>query len=226
MIGVFDSGVGGFASAMILRGVLHSEDIVYLADRKNAPYGTKTREELIDFVSRDIMRLKGYGCRLCLIACCTASAVYPYLDKSLKEIARPIITPAARVAAKGKRIAVIATSHTTRTKAFTHEIAGFSEAAVFEICAQELVSLVESGERDGSLTRSGNETIFKVSEKIKATKPDTLVLGCTHFSHLERSFSALLPEVRIVSAAREGALALCSEIVSERQERGACLYTE
>ncbi len=226
MIGIFDSGVGGFASAMVLRNRLKTEDIIYLADRKNAPYGTKTKEELISLVSRDIMRLKSYGCRLCLIACCTASSIYTHLDKELKDISRPIIEPTAKIAAEGKRIAVIATEHTISSRAFGQKIAHFSKSRVTEICAQELVSLVESGERDGKLSPNGLETVIKVSEKIKTASPDTLVLGCTHFSHLERSLSALLPDVRIISSAKEGALALCSEIKSEKRERAACLYTE
>lgn len=226
MIGVFDSGVGGLASVSVLRSRLKKEDIIYLADRKNSPYGTKTKDELISLVSNDIIRLRSYGCRLCLIACCTASSVYNSLNKELKYISRPIILPAARAAASGKRITVIATRHTVNSGAFKYEISRLCPAEVTEICAQELVSLVESGQRDGCLTPEGLKTVFNISEKVKSSMPDTLVLGCTHFSHLEKSLTAFLPQVRIVNSAREGAIALCSEIKSEKKERGACLYTE
>ena len=226
MIGVFDSGVGGLASARVLRNRLKAEDIIYLADRKNAPYGTKSKEELISLVSKDILRLKSYGCRLCLIACCTASSVYQNLDNELQKISLPIIEPAALLAAKGRRITVIATEHTVSSSAFEQKIAHFSKAEVAQICAQELVSLVESGERDGNLTEKGYKTVFNISQKIKSTRPDTLVLGCTHFSYLEKSLSALLPGVKIINSAKEGALALLSEIQAEKRERGACLYTE
>jgi glutamate racemase len=226
VIGVFDSGVGGFASAKLLRTHFKNEDIVYLADRKNAPYGTKNERELLSIVSRDIKRLCNYGCRVCLIACCTASSVYPKLDEDLRDVSRPIIGAAARVASCGKKIAVIATAHTVKSQAFSREIARFSNSAVIEICAQELVSLVESGERDERLSKNGYETVFNISEKIKTTGSDTLVLGCTHFSHLEKTFKTLLPGVMIVNSAREGALGLCSEIKSEKRERGVSLYTE
>ena len=226
MIGIFDSGVGGLASAEILQKRLKGEDIVYLADRKNAPYGTKTKEELISLVTRDIMRLSGYGCRLCLIACCTASTVYTSLPAELRYISRPIITSAAKEASKGKSIAVIATAHTVDSGEFSKEIRRFSNAKTTEICTQELVGLVESGERDGKLTKKGYDTLNKIIEKIKAVSPDTLVLGCTHFSHLYESFSAFLPDVRIISAAREGAEDLCKEIIPAQRERGVCLYTE
>ena len=226
MIGVFDSGVGGLASARVLRSRLKAENIIYLADRKNAPYGTKSKEELISLVSNDILRLKNYGCRICLIACCTASSVYEHLDNELKKISLPIIEPAALLASRGRRIAVIATEHTVESSVFKQKIAYFSKAEVAQICAQELVSLVESGEHDGNLTEKGYKTVFNVSQKIKSANPDTLVLGCTHFSHLEKTLSALLPRVKIVNSAKEGAFALLSEIQAEKMERGVCLYTE
>ena len=46
MIGVFDSGVGGICAFRRVRELLPREDIVYLADRKNAPYGTKSEDEI------------------------------------------------------------------------------------------------------------------------------------------------------------------------------------
>ena len=125
VIGVFDSGVGGLASARVLRSRLKAENIIYLADRKNAPYGTKSKEELISLVSNDILRLKNYGCRICLIACCTASSVYEHLDNELKKISLPIIEPAALLASRGRKIAVIATEHTVESSVFKQKIACF-----------------------------------------------------------------------------------------------------
>ena len=48
MIGVFDSGVGGLAAIKELRKIARDADICFLADRKNAPYGTKSLEEIIE----------------------------------------------------------------------------------------------------------------------------------------------------------------------------------
>ena len=42
MIGIFDSGVGGLTSFAEVRRLMPREDIIYLADRDNSPYGTKT----------------------------------------------------------------------------------------------------------------------------------------------------------------------------------------
>ena len=61
MIGIFDSGVGGLAAYKEVRRLAPQADIVYLADRKNAPYGTKGREELIKLVNKDVSRLREMG---------------------------------------------------------------------------------------------------------------------------------------------------------------------
>ncbi len=226
LLGIFDSGVGGLMSFRDVRKALPSEDIVYLADRKNAPYGTKEKDVLIKLVSNDIQRLREYGSDRILIACCTASAVYPYLSEDLKKISLPIITPTAMAASEGKRVAVIATRHTVKESAFAAALGSISPlSSVFEIEAGELVGLVEEGGRDGFLTEKQTETVKKTAKKIKATDPDTLILGCTHFSHLEKTFKKLLSNVRIISAAREGAAELVKS-VKPGVERGVSRYTE
>lgn len=213
MTGIFDSGVGGLAAYFELRRLLPREDIIYLADRKNAPYGTKTKDELIALTKKDIKRLCDMGARQVLIACCTASTVYSELSEWERKIATPIITPASRVAAEGERIAVIATEHTVRSGAFGREIRKFSQASeVFERAEQALVAMVESGSRDGRISDECEGEIRQIAEWVTDIRADTLVLGCTHFSHLESTLREMLPCVKIVSPAREGARAIKEKI--------------
>lgn len=206
MIGIFDSGVGGICAYREVQRLLPDEDIIYLADRKNAPYGTKTQDEILALTSKNIKILRSAGASTVLIACCTASSVYQMLSPLEREVSIPIITPAAMVAASGEKITVIATRHTAGCKVFSKEIARLSSASVTEIAEQELVSLVEGGLRDGRVSREGKIYLGALAERIKKTDADTLILGCTHFSHLERELQKRLPGVRIVSPAREGAI--------------------
>ncbi len=213
MTGIFDSGVGGLAAYFELRRLLPREDIIYLADRKNAPYGTKTKDELIALTKKDIKRLCDMGARQVLIACCTASTVYSELSEWERKIATPIISPASRVAAEGERIAVIATEHTVRSGAFGREIRKFSQVSeVFERAEQALVAMVESGSRDGRISDECEGEIRQIAEWVTDIRADTLVLGCTHFSHLELTLREMLPCVKIVSPAREGARAIKEKI--------------
>ena len=45
-IAVFDSGVGGISVLRHLRRVMPGERYLYFGDSANAPYGTKTKDEV------------------------------------------------------------------------------------------------------------------------------------------------------------------------------------
>ena len=136
MIGVFDSGVGGLCAYRQVRMMLPREDMIYLADRRNSPYGTKTPEEIIHLTKKNIKRLRERGADKILIACCSASSIYGMLDTEEQEISTPIITPAVKAALGYKKIAVIATRHTALSGAFGKEIRGLCDADVTEMPEQ------------------------------------------------------------------------------------------
>lgn len=225
MIGIFDSGVGGICAYRQVRRMLPREDIVYLADRKNAPYGTKTEDEILKFTKNNIKILKEMGAEAVLIACCSASSLHHLLSAEEREISTPIIAPAAALAAvSGRRIAVIATRHTVRQRAFSREISELSDAAVTEMAEQELVALVEGGNRDGRTDPVCKRYLADMARRVRGVNADTLILGCTHFSHLEGEIAGLLPKVRIISPARVGAMEIVRKITPSRDECGRVVY--
>lgn len=208
MIGIFDSGAGGLTALSELRRLLPSADICFFKDVKNAPYGTKSRRELIKLVERDILKLYRTGADKILMACCTASTVYECLPDKMKKISLPIIEPTARAAAKistqGK-IGVIATEATVSSGAFSKALWKFSTVKeVHELPLQRLVGMVEEGSVDGRLKSAERDELSRLLSPMK-NKIDTLILGCTHFPHLELEISGCLPGVRLVSSSREGA---------------------
>ena len=226
MIGVFDSGVGGLTAYTELRRLLPTADIIYLADRGNAPYGTKPTEELCRLVTEDLRILRALGAKIILMACCTASTVWQLLSDADRAIATPIIQPTAKRAVSESRghVAVIATTHTAKSHAFRDEIERtaykMGEKApprVTEIATQPLVSLVECGERDGSVTEVGQRIIADVTDGIRELGADTLILGCTHFPHLKDHIRKRLPDTALINPSLEGAL----EIARTTENRGS-----
>lgn len=227
MIGIFDSGVGGICAYNRVRELLPYEDIVYLADRRNAPYGTKSEDEIKRLTERNIKTLRSVGAEEILIACCSASSVYHLLDEGDREIATPIIRPAAEIAAKcGRRIAVIATRHTARTGAFRREIARLGDREVYEMAEQELVALVEGGNRDRHINKKCRDYLRDMADRIRRTDADCLILGCTHFSHLAWEIGRLLPRVKIISPAKVGAEEIVRKIMSRDRENGRITYIQ
>ena len=202
------------------------EDVIYLADKKNSPYGTKSIDEIISLTKKDINRLARMGADKILIACCTASSVHDRLDGWEREISIPIITPASRVAAGYASVAVIATRHTVRQSAFGSAIRSLAPSCrVLERSEQELVGLVEGGCRDENINQRCKEILRSVAEWVEESAADALVLGCTHFSHLEKTLGDMLPRVKIISPAREGARALAS-LPSFSDGSGRIIYTD
>ncbi len=223
MIGIFDSGRGGIASLKYVRGMLPRVDIAYLADRKNSPYGTKSTAELVCLVCEDIRRLVAFGAEKILIACCTASTVHSFLPTEYRDISIPIISPTAKIAAgltENGKITVIATQTTVLSGAFGAEIKRINpEASVYSIPCQGLVGLIE-----GRCEKEALETeILEICEKIDSLGTDTLVLGCTHFSHVRGIFEKNLKTVKTVDSAAIGASVIANEIKTE--ENGKILYT-
>ena len=211
MIGVFDSGAGGLFALAELRRLLPDADIAFFADTENAPYGTKSREEIIRLVSDDIDRLTDVGCDRVLMACCTASTVYGFLSEERRRVSLPIISPTAKRAvsiSENKRIGILSTEATRKSCAFERKISELSENAIC-ICrhAPELVALAESGERDGELSDNGRKILEKCVSVFRASGIDTLILGCTHFAYFENTIGEIL-KIKVVNSAREGALAM------------------
>ncbi len=215
MIGVFDSGVGGLTAVKELRKIAPRLNICFLADRNNAPYGTKTLKQIIEFSKRNIEKLRLLGAEKILIACCTASAAYQYLSDEEKKLCVPIIDFAAKRAveiSETGRIGVIATKRTVEEKAFSKAIAKISATArVFELEAQSFVSLVENGARDGSLNETESFEIKKKLAALRNFEIDSLILGCTHFPHIEKEIKNALG-VKTVNPSFEGALEIAKAV--------------
>ena len=209
MLGIFDSGVGGLTALREIRRIAPSVNLCFLADTGNAPYGTKTRGELLKLVTDDINFLRKEGCERILMACCTASAVYKYLPEEMRRVATPIIPPAAREAAlvtRSGKVGVIATEATVRSREFARELYRHQEIKeVYQLPLQELVSLVEDGTVDGNISTRLRERLAKLLLPMRRAEVDVLIMGCTHFPHLEATISGMLPGVRLVNPSLVGA---------------------
>ncbi len=211
MIGVFDSGAGGLFALAELRRLCPHTNTVYLADKENAPYGNKDRDTLVELVSKDIERLVLFGCDTVLMACCTASSVYEFLPCEYRAVSVPIIEPTAKEAvltSRNKRIGIISTEATEKSGAFVESIKKHEPSAVVVTAhAPELVSLAESGERDGKLSKGGFKTLEKSVSKFLDTGIDSLILGCTHFAYFENKIKEIL-RVSVINSARVGAFTM------------------
>jgi glutamate racemase len=185
-IAIFDSGVGGLTVASAIAKRLPAEHLVYLGDTARLPYGTKSAETVTRYAVQATRALMRYQPKLIVVACNTASAVaLPVLTAAYAPVpVLGVVEPGARAAvaaSKGGPIAVIATEGTVKGGAYVRAIHALKPGAkVVQRACPLFVALAEEGWTDGDVPERAAERylhdVFANPER-----PDTLVLGCTHF---------------------------------------------
>ena len=73
-IGVFDSGLGGISVAREIRRDMPNERVLYFGDSGNAPYGTKSPEQVRKLSDAIVKRFVEQGVKAVVIACNTATS--------------------------------------------------------------------------------------------------------------------------------------------------------
>jgi len=223
-VGVFDSGVGGLTVLRALAAALPHEDFLYLGDTARLPYGTKSPESIRRYALQAAGLLKARGIKCLVVACNTASAVAleslaaGFAPVPVLGVLEPGAAAACRATCTG-RIAVIATESTVRGGAYQRAIARLLPSAVVSARACPLfVALAEEGWTDGPIVEAvAHRYLDELFAGASAdARPDTLVLGCTHFPVVAPTLRAVLGrEVSIVDSAATTAAALAG-VLSER----------
>jgi glutamate racemase len=72
-IGIFDTGRGGQIVAQLLKPFFPNAEFMVVDDTKNAPYGAREAEEIIELSIAAVQPLIVNSCNPIIIACNTAS---------------------------------------------------------------------------------------------------------------------------------------------------------
>jgi glutamate racemase len=183
-IGIFDSGLGGLLISKEIIKKLPQYDYLYLGDTKRVPYGNRSEKEIYRFTEQAIDFLFRKDCALVIVACNTVSA------RALRKIQRGylkkeypnrrvlgVIIPAVEDLVKAKRVGILATAASVKSKAFVKELHKINpKAKVFQEPAPVLVPLIEKGSK-----KLVNQAFNYYLEHLLKNNIDTLILGCTHY---------------------------------------------
>ncbi len=212
-IGIFDSGVGGITVLRELYRQLPNESVLYFADTARLPYGSRSPEEICQFVREIINWMTHQDVKMVLLACNTSDALA--LSQIQSEFTLPIlglILPAARVAVQqGRRIGVIATPATAQSNAYRQAIQEINpNRQVWQVGCPEFVPLVEQDRIQDPYTR---EVAEQYLQPLLQQQIDTLVYGCTHYPHLDVVIRTLLPShVKLIDPAAHVVSAAAQEL--------------
>lgn len=206
-IGIFDSGVGGTSIWRQIHNLLPFEDTLYLADNKNAPYGYKSKDEIIALSYKNTEFLLEQNAKIIVVACNTATT------NAIKELRakydvkfigiEPAIKPAA-LNSKTHKVGVLATQGTINSELFSKSTSTFIDVQFIEQIGHNLVQLIENGEMHSpEMTRLLQLYLQPmIDENI-----DYLVLGCTHYPYLIPQIQKILPKnIRIIDSGKAVAI--------------------
>lgn len=184
-IGIFDSGIGGTSIWQEIGSLLPYENFIYLADSKNAPYGKKTSEKIIELSVRNTEFLIQKKCKLVVVACNTATTnSINHLRKTF-DIPfigiEPAIKPAA-IQTTTNSVGVLATKGTLSSALFSETSDKFaSNVEIVEQVGNGLVELIENG---NLYSDEMTQLLHQYLNPMLKQNIDTLVLGCTHYPYL------------------------------------------
>lgn len=184
-IGVFDSGVGGTSIWKEITTLLPNENTIYLSDSINAPYGEKSKEEIIDLSIKNTEILLNKNCKLIVVACNTATTNAVKILREKYNVPFIGIEPAIKPAAlktKTNRIGILATKGTLNSDLFEKTSNTINNQIIIkERVGKGLVELIENGKLESEeMTKLLSSYILPMIDK----NVDCLVLGCTHYPYL------------------------------------------
>ncbi|HRH24404.1 MAG TPA: aspartate/glutamate racemase family protein [Candidatus Paceibacterota bacterium] len=187
MIGVFDSGSGGLTVLTEIRTRLPKADLIYFGDIRNAPYGPRSKEELLSLTGNALAFLQRHGATRYVSACNSVSTSLALSLLDTLSIGQgqiiEMVGPSVR-SFKGstERIGLVATSATIDSGIYQnafHMIGKEVEA----IAIPELAGAIEAGARTEEVDRIVNSALGE-----KTGVFDVLVLACTHYPLALESF--------------------------------------
>jgi glutamate racemase len=201
-IGFFDSGVGGTSVWKEVIELLPHENTIYLADSKHAPYGRKSKEEILKLCIKNTEFLLSQNCKLIAVPCNTATTNAISYLRTHYEVPFIGIEPAIKTAAlksDTKKIGILATKGTLSSKLFNKTQREFTQHVnTIEIVGTGIVELIEAGKKDSEEMR---DLLVSITEPFMISGIDYLVLGCSHYPYVKEMLQELLPmRVRIIDS--------------------------
>lgn len=218
-IGMFDSGVGGLTVYKEIKQELPNEKIIYLGDTKEFPYGSKSKQSIIDLTKKNIEYLHKFNVKTIVIACGTATSQALDCVRDMYNIPIiGIIEPTVnyiKEKRKYKDIGVIATRGTIRSNTWEKELKSkISNINVYNKECPLLAPMAEEGWTQNEIASLTIKEYLKDFPKL-----DALILGCTHYPLFEGTIKKYLDSVEIINTGKIIAKYLSNEFNKDNKEK-------
>jgi len=219
---VFDSGLGSLSIIKAIQKKTKS-DIIYLADKKNFPYGKKTKSQLYKIITDTIEKIsEKFDPDVIVLASNTPSLLFK--NKLPKNVI--IVLPPLEKVQNASNVAILTTKIVIQSKELDEYIKQFKDLGdVLKINCSELVELVESGK---FLTHERDcvKIILKIlRDEFKENKIKIATLSSTHLPFLLPFLKKYFRGVEFVDPAEDIAIKI-SKLKGPRSRRNTLsIYT-
>jgi len=194
---VFDSGLGSLSIIKPIQKKVIS-DIIYFADQKNFPYGTKSIPDLTKIIKSTIKTLdKNFKPDLIVIGSNTPSLLLKKVINSPRIIGVFPPLKEAKRKTKTKTIAILATKSVIESKSLQNYIKKNvpNKIRVIKINVSSLVDLVESGKFVDDKKLCKNKIKKILSKPFLQNHVDVATLSSTHLPFLFPFLNEVFPNI-------------------------------
>ena len=219
---VFDSGLGSLSIIKEIQKVAKT-DIVYFADQKNYPYGTKSQAQLSTIIKKTIVLLEEkFVPDIIVVASNTPSLMINLVTSKIIDVKPPL--KLAQKKSKSKKIGILATKSAINSKGLTDYIKQNNipkSYKIFKINGSNLVDLVESGKFLNKknyckkIIKENLENII-ISEKI-----DVITLSSTHLLFLKTILKKEFPKIKFIDPGNIVATKVFLKIKNKQSKRNS-----
>ena len=196
---VFDSGLGSLSIIKEIQKVAKT-DIVYFADQKNYPYGTKSQAQLSTIMKKTITLLEEkFVPDIIVVASNTPSLMINLVTKKIIDVKPPL--KLAQKKSESRRIGILATKSAINSKGLTDYIKQNSipkSYKIFKINGSNLVDLVESGKFLSNKKYCKKIIKENLKEIIISEKIDVITLSSTHLLFLKTLLKKEFPKIKFI----------------------------
>ena len=215
-IAVFDSGMGGISVLRELIRLMPEENYLYFGDSANAPYGTRTTQEVKVLTKNAAAMLYERGIKALVVACNTATAAaIADIREEYPNLIVVGIEPALKMATDrfpSGHVGIMATLVTLREEKLEHLVGRFPDVTVERIPAPGLVELVEQGKAESEETEALLQSILNPY----MGQLDAIVLGCTHYPFVRNVVRKVLGETVQILDGGEGTARQTKRLLGEQ----------
>ncbi len=195
--------MGGLTVFNAVADNIPGENIVYFGDTAHLPYGSKSKETVIEYAKKALIFFT--RCKVkCMVVACNTASVYA-LDTIKEYAAFPIIgvvQPGVNAASRtnAKSIGIIGTYGTIKSMTYQQKLKQKnSEIKLLAKSCPLFVPLVEEGWIEHEVTRK----VARIYLDTLKNKIQVLILGCTHYPLLKNIISDTVgKKVKVIDSAQ------------------------